>query len=372
MKSITLTSEQLNAKNGILEALNDPYCREMSLTGWAGCGKTSVLSHIIQSDQVRRLRSRVMAPTGKAASVLGRKLKGTEVKTVHSTIYSPFEGEDGGVRFSFQGIDPTVRLLICDEASMVTPRIQEDLLDSRAKILWVGDPGQLPPVGAKSGYSALDQDHNFHLNKIHRQAKDNPIISLSSSIRKGGTMKLCSGDKLNVVSKIRSKKRLDNIIEDHDILLCGYNKTRKMLNERARRLFSRSGEVVAEDDWMCVLKNHKFAGVMNGERFRVDRVIEELGHRLYKICVVMEGGEDRVLDIYLITGDPEIDNQYTKSKVKLDSPVVVDYGYAMTVHKSQGSEWESVFVFDEPIRGAATPSRYTAITRASDRLTYAK
>lgn len=372
MKPITLTSEQLDAKNGILEALNDPYCREMSLTGWAGCGKTSVLSDIIQSEEVQALRTRVMAPTGKAASVLGRKLQGTEVKTVHSTIYSPFEDKEGKVKFSFHGIDPTIKLLICDESSMVTPAIQDDLLSSRAKILWVGDPGQLPPVGAKTGYSVLHQEFNFHLNKIHRQAKDNPIIALSSSVRKGGTMRLCKGEHLNIMSKIRVKRALDDIVQSHDILLCGYNKTRKMLNERARLLFGRSGEVVSEQDWMCVLKNHKYAGVMNGERFQILAVLDEMGYNLFKIRVLMEGGTKRVLDVYLVTGDDDQDSKFKKSKVEEDTPVVIDYGYAMTVHKSQGSEWKSVFVLDEPIRGDVTPWRYTAITRASDRLTYAK
>ena len=347
-----------------------------ALTGGAGTGKTSILSQLISSPELSKKEIAIMAPTGKAASVLARKLAGPEVTTVHKAIYDPFEDE-GGLRFVHRGLDGNIDIVLCDEASMLTKRMVKDLTDSRAKILFIGDPGQLPPVANSSGFSALDQEDVFHLDTIHRQAEGSKIISLATKIRTGrGTLPLRyeSNSEVQIITKVYAKRNLDKLIDKSDVMLCGYNKTRLALNEKARLLYGRSG-MITEGDWICVQKNNKFRGVLNGERYRILEIHANPAYREFIADVESEWGEVIKIPFYLLShheDDEDLDRQHVKSKVDIHSPVVVDFGYALTVHKSQGSEWENVLVFDEPLRGQGKAWRYTAITRASEKLTYVR
>lgn len=377
MKTLKLSPDQKEAMTDALDFLchNPSQCG--ALTGGAGTGKTSILSMLIKHPDLADKSVEVMAPTGKAASVLSRKLGMPIVTTVHKAIYDPFEDEEGQVKFAYRGLDHNTDIAICDEASMLSRRMVKDLENARAKILYIGDPGQLPPVANESGYSALNQDILFHLDTIHRQAEGSSIISLATKIRTGkGTLPLRyeNNDEVSIFHKAKIRKSLDDMIVSNDVILCGYNNTRLDLNERARRLYGRSG-MITEGDWLCVQKNHKIRGVLNGERYRVIEVLENQAYREFSALVESEWGEEKKITFYLLSHheeDEDLDRSHMRGKVDVHSPVVVDYGYALTVHKSQGSEWENVLVFDEPLRGQGKAWRYTAITRASNKLTYVR
>ena len=173
-----LTEEQRSTIKSVLKDLNSE--RFVTLGGYAGTGKTTCVNTIVKALENKKYKFAVCAYTGKATNVLRRK--GIEAATIHSTIYRTEKNlETNEVywtrkpwhEFSHDGF-------IIDEASMVGEDIHKDLLSFGLPILYVGDHGQLEPVGSKFN---LMQNPNYRLEKIHRNAGE--IAHFAEHLRKG-------------------------------------------------------------------------------------------------------------------------------------------------------------------------------------------
>lgn len=429
----------------------DSNDRAFLLTGAAGTGKTHVLRHLTDELRRRNLPYALAAPTGRAARVLQART-GLEARTIHATIYAfdTLEQDVGGeaeIRFHF-GLREAQRLefsvLIVDEASMVgdksanneilrfgSGRLLNDLLQfvfsgdpgrSHRRIVFVGDPFQLPPIG-DSASRALDPDYlaNAHnvasrateLGDVVRQKTGSQVLALAADLRDALSAS-------NFLSMRLNRPGFDvRVIEPSDLIdrLVASNPSDAIAVVRTNESALRINRVIRErihgvagpqpDDRIVVVQNCRRTGLNNGqfgvivhadssvERRKVNG--EDLAFRGAQIEMEEPDGttitiEAKLFDPLLESREagltprqqgalfadfrlrhPELDRRSEEFAWLLQSdPYVnalrVKYGWAVTCHKAQGGEWPEVLVHFE-----RWPSKdeegfrwtYTAITRAS-------
>ena len=207
-----------------LKAGDSPVFR---LFGFAGVGKTTLARHVAEHAAGK---AAFAAYTGKAALVM-RASGCAGATTIHSLIYTASEDNDGRPSFSLNEDGPASRaaLIVIDECSMVDDELGRDLLSFGKPILVLGDPAQLPPVKGAGFFTESEPD--VMLTEIHRQARDNPIIRLSQTIREGGEVAYGDYGEAQVI-------RRDEIDAEQvmaaDQVLVGLNKTRRAYNLRIR------------------------------------------------------------------------------------------------------------------------------------------
>ncbi|MGV8151626.1 MAG: ATP-dependent DNA helicase [Candidatus Nanoarchaeia archaeon] len=337
-KAIELASEAIRYKEDLFK-----------LGGYAGTGKTTVSRYVM--DKLGDLEALACAFTGKAA--LRLREKGIEkARTIHSLIYDYDSYEK---KFHLKNNIFGDYFLI-DEASMLNHILWRDILKFHKPVLLVGDPGQLEPIGDDPG---LMKTPDFVLSQIHRQAKDNGIIQFATDIR----------NKENIKNNYKNVEIKDYFsyedLDIADIIICGYNSTRCEINKKIREIKGYD-EILNNGEQIIVLKNDSRIGVFNGQLLTIEKIIEECENSIYARC---SDSEDEILELNLNK------NQFGKLKLEEDKKqrniVYADYGYCITAHKSQGSEWNNVLVIDQQCKlWDAHRWRYTAITRASKNLTY--
>lgn len=259
-----------------------------------------------------------------------------------------------------------LKCLIVDEVSMVGTQIGTDLRSFDVPILALGDPAQLPPV--KDGGYFTNVTPEIMLDEVHRQAEGSPIIRMATIVRKGGELDLGDyGDDCRVI--LRHELEDFQEVAKFDQVLVGRNATRNAFNTRYRtEILGREGHLPVEGDRLVCLRNNHEKGLLNGSLWYVqwcetvdeDTIalvvkdsysgaeVETVAHRHY-----FEGREKELGPWSFDSGDS------------------FDYGYALTVHKAQGSQWDKVLLVDEGacFRGHAKRWRYTGITRAAKQLT---
>ena len=252
-------------------------------------------------------------------------------------------------------------LVILDECSMVGERMAEDLLSFGVRLLVLGDPAQLPPVKG-TGYFIQGEPDNM-LTEVHRQAKDNPIIDIATRVREGRRVELGDYGDTRVVSRVEAQDALA-----HDQVLCGTNKKRQAINARHRHLDQRSGDFPNAGERLICLKNDRQLGLLNGTMWECVQDVRPPDpdeEQIYLRIAPEEGGEPM--------GVPAEVSLFHDDMVKPDwrsRGQHFTYGYAVTVHKAQGSQWDNVLLFDD-WPGAETHRNwlYTGVTRAAERLT---
>ena len=186
---ITLTKKQSDA----IKIMSTKFGNKDPITviaGYAGSGKTSIINYFIENNDLMD-KTRFVTFTGKASLVL--RNKGLPATTIHKLIYDAFKNKRTG-KFYFRKkatLDPSIKLLVVDEVSMVPANLLRDLMSFEIPIIALGDPGQLEPIGEDNG---LLKNPDFFLDEIHRQAKDNSIIRLSMMVRQGKPLPLISND----------------------------------------------------------------------------------------------------------------------------------------------------------------------------------
>ncbi len=339
------------------------------LFGFAGTGKTTIAKEIAANVSGRAIFG---AFTGKAALVL--KSKGCDnASTIHSMIYKVEEGTSGQPTFVLNRDSDVLgaKVVIIDECSMVDEALGKDLLSFGTRILVLGDPAQLPPVKGQGFFTSGRPD--VLLTEIHRQAADNPIIRMSMEVREGRRLQVGSYGGSKVIRRAELKQ---SEVLAADQVLVGMNRTRRSFNGRLRELNGFSGELPTEGDRIICLRNNKDKGLLNGSIWEARDV---------KLKPV-----DDDLDVITATASPA--DEYTAGSADVFVTVPrqfflgtedtldwrtrrdfdeFDFGYAITVHKSQGSQWDNVMLFDES--GSFRDNRmnwlYTGITRAADRVT---
>lgn len=341
------------------------------LFGYAGTGKTTLAKKLAAT-----IRGRVLycAFTGKAAMVM-RKNDCSGASTIHRTIYGYSENESGVGQFrlkpsfEFEG----VKLIVIDECSMVTEELARDLLSYRIPVLVLGDPAQLPPVNGAGFFTNVEPD--MMLTEIHRQAAENPIVKLATDIRNGREIKIGEYGAARVIS--RGDVTAD-IVTAADQVLVGTNKTRANYNTRLRELAGRKSHWPEVGDQLVALKNDSTLGIFNGGLWEVVKVKPAVTGALNDHCIKLvvrsqDFPDARPIDVsvreeFFLGRGTEIPYKELKGTQQFD------YGYALTVHKSQGSQWGNVCLFDESHTFRSDRQRwlYTAVTRAAERLTVVK
>lgn len=339
------------------------------LAGYAGTGKTTLA---IEISQMVDGKVAFAAFTGKAAKVMRSKgCKGAS--TIHQLIYhteavvDAVTGEESLVttRVSHDEMGE-VSLIIIDECSMVNEEIGKDLLSFEIPVLVLGDPAQLPPVSGGGFFTAGKPD--FLLTEVHRQAAESYILRLATAIREGTWQpRPWHGDDLLVVEKAHLAP---SFVLDADIVLVGKNDTRRRYNERLRMRNGIKNPMPVKGEPVICLRNDGKTQVSNGEIFTVERLGKTKRKNLLMTLSDPDTSERRFVEVNpLFFTDEE---QASKLPMKdLYGTQQFTFAYAITCHKSQGSSWEKVCVFNEAFGNREDRSRwlYTAVTRASKHLT---
>lgn len=253
------------------------------------------------------------------------------------------------------------KLLIVDENSFLDEQITNDLLSFGCKILFLGDPGQLPPVGGKGFF--VNRKPDFMLTEIHRQAANNPIIRMATIVREGGNLQPGDYGASRVIP--RSAVNSDMALAA-DQLLCGKNITRQACNRRHRVLLGRKDILPECGDRLVCLRNNHNIGLLNGAIWTVENAIAEPD---FMQMLIKPEDEGAVLDVKAWK-QPFLTTNTDIAWYERNEAEEFDYGYALTVHKAQGSEWGNVLLFDEWFnRDTRKQWLYTGLTRAAEKIT---
>lgn len=410
---VTLTNEQTLAVDKICHWLDHEDSPTFVLGGYAGTGKTTIARWLYEHIEGREVW--FIGPTGKSVAVLRSKLpEGAIVTTAHSFLYRPMEigklevedkqrevdqlteaaktipaakfelvdakrqleeltrqYEKGECLFLDRGGLRNQPLVVADESSMYDERMEADLRANAARILFIGDCGQLPPVQGADFFTR--NAPNMVLEQIHRQAADSPILRLAHAIRKGERFSGWNNDCRRV------ERVPPSLLCTADVVITGMNATRRKLNRRCREFLKRSSPYpVAGEPLMCLRNSYRGPKLINGvagvatsdAHFQVRD-----GERRLVANVAYQGAHYANLSI-----DPYHFDLYAKPTVsrgeydEFRQEAQFDFGYAITGHKSQGSEWPHVVVWDDRMNQMDRESRkrwqYTVITRAQKKLTY--
>lgn len=375
------------------------------LTGNAGAGKSTLSSHMasLVGGTVYYI-----AFTGKAAQVL--QTKGClGARTIHSLIYLPRikcaeKLKEMQARLKAEK-DPAKRkklsdevererenlarpaftlnthsdirqasLVVLDEASMLGQKVGLDLFSFGVPVLAMGDPGQLPPVGDEPYFKHTKP--NAHLSQIHRQAEGDPIIEIATKLRQDewipfgyyGESRVCSMPKggIDAIDVCR--------LAEYDQIIVGKNATRHTLNRRIRsEYYERLDHLPVEGDKLVCVKNDYNYGLMNGSQwYVVKRDDMDEDNMILTVTSADAPPEDRyefqvpAFKHYFEGRKDDIEPYWAADAVHFE------FGYAITCHKAQGSQYDSVVVLDESycFRDQRNKWAYTAATRAAKKLTF--
>ena len=367
--------QQDEALKAVSRWLKEGRSQVFRLFGYAGTGKTTLAKHFAENVVGVVLFA---AFTGKAAQVL-RSRGAKNARTIHSLIYRPrgeeeVSNEETGKTsmspmFSINRQSPLAKaaLIIIDECSMVDEQLGRDLMSFSTPILVLGDPGQLPPV--TGGGFFTEQEPDFLLSEIHRQAKDNPIIQLAMDVREGREIMRGDYGTAQVISKAEVTQSL---VLEADQVLVGTNRTRKRYNQRLRELKGFSTDYPQSGDKLVCLRNDPSKGLLNGSLWQVMSSSRETVKPGINLMIRpedddMDRGAAKIKLLKAAFEESETEIPWSTRK-RYDE---FDFGYALTVHKAQGSQWNNVVLFDESFAFRDSRERwlYTAITRAAERLT---
>lgn len=411
-----------------------PECQQVfRVFGYAGTGKTTLTKFAIGELGIGDDFVRYAAFTGKAAYVMRKH--GTPAQTIHSLIYSVIETPEdeiqraeaelvelkkdaftlplgsvermtaeGDIAARAQAISESKRphfglnpdslakeadLIVLDEVSMVGPEMAADLLSFRRPILVLGDPGQLPPIKGEGAFTQHTPD--VMLTEVHRQAADSAIIRLATMARMGEPIPQ-GYNYSNLVATMSTTSVDPQMLLRASQVICGKNMTRFWLNQHMRAAAgfdSRAPLPVGKEKIIC-LKNDSARGLINGMFVEladpeIPIVSGEMSTHRFDANLWNEDGEQIANEIgrrpclqriyrghfedHVDYDDKRFERDFfIKRKQKL---IELTFGWAITCHKAQGSQWQNVVVWDDKF-GKSTLQRsqwlYTAITRAESGL----
>lgn len=363
--------QQSEAIKAIMAWHKEPSSQQVfRLFGFAGTGKTTLAKEVDASINGDVLYA---AFTGKASLILRQK-DCDGATTIHSLIYKVKQDPETGKRTFSLNHDSDLKradLLIVDEVSMVGEKLAKDLLSFKTKVLVLGDPAQLPPVKDEGFF--INSEPDFMLTEVHRQARDNPIIQMSMDIREGRGLAIGDYGQSSVLKRNSvSEDDIRALVTGADQVICGMNKTRVSYNNRLRQLKGMIGKKepwhpISGDKLIC-LKNDHGLGLFNGGMWIADKV--KSGFDALNIDVSSLDEERASMTVSV----PECffnGTEKTADWRELRNHQQFTYGWAITCHKSQGSQWDNVVIFDESgaFREAQRNWLYTAVTRAAQKVT---
>ena len=364
-----------------------------TIAGYAGTGKSTLVRYIIDALNVEEDRVCYCAFTGKAAEVL--KKKGNKnVATLHRLLYEHIPRPAGGF---FRKPKPFIDydVIIVDEVSMAPKSLMELLFKHQVYVICLGDPFQLPPIDKDEDNHLLDNPHIF-LDEIMRQEEDSEIIQLTMKIRNQEPIDYFNGNEVKIIpySDLNT-----GVLQWGDQILTATNAKRQAINNQMRALQGRTGEPVDGDKIIC-LRNYWEDSSLNGDAL-INGTIGILQNSFQTWREIPRFVQSDIRKFDVLVGDlvvPEINDVYQMTEIdrqmiitgekccdwrlsyKLGKlrptygeivPKEFAYAYAITTHKSQGSEWPRVVVLEEKFPFDKVEHArwlYTACTRASERL----
>ena len=412
------------------------------LKGYAGTGKTSLISALVNSLYSVNKKPLLLAPTGRAAKVLSKFSK-RSASTIHRKIYWINSNKNGNTYIKLKENTHTNTIFIVDEASMI-PESSDKGFGNRSllndlihyvydgigcKLILIGDTAQLPPVHLEIS-PALSEDFlsqnyskeilSFSLSEVVRQEKSSTILLNATSIRKQITehhFELPNFIINDDVIRIESGDELQESLEDNynksgltnTIILCRSNKRANIYNQQIRSRIRYLEEEISTGDLLMVVRNNYFwlgdknksELIANGdiiEVLSVNKINDKYGFKFANITIkLLDFIEDKELDVLVMLDTikletsslsyedyqklyNEISKEYkgvdAKKKIKENrylNALQVKFSYSITCHKSQGGQWENVFVDlgyfkKEMLDLSFLRWLYTAITRASKKL----
>lgn len=429
MPPLTLTDHQQAALEPLFEFLDGPP-GAFVLTGSAGTGKTTLLQTLCEELTDDERRFQLLAPTGRAARVLQRRT-GFSARTAHSHLYTPepLEKRPGVRLIRKPDMGDNLDVIIIDEASMVPAAtsidntfvvahsLLDDLFDEArrndAHLVFVGDPCQLPPVGEPSSRALEPEflaDRYYcptgfaNLHEVLRQAAGSEVLDVATSLRDRMAGDESAEATLPRLEGLRSA--IANYTEaagDGDytqaVLLAYTNRSVFRMNAAVRRRFGR-GPALEPGDLVVTERDAWADGqlVPRAELYAVEAVEprpEFAGLRFAQVSLTPVASDlppvegPAILDTLedergAISPEQEhalwakaidMNSAFKDSKRASDDEHVgalrLRYGFALTVHKAQGGEWDEVFL-DPFVPRQADPEQrlrwfYTAVTRAVKR-----
>jgi ATP-dependent exoDNAse (exonuclease V) alpha subunit len=413
------------------------------LKGYAGTGKTTLVSSLVKSLPVVAKRHVLMAPTGRAAKVLAKYSK-RAASTIHRKIYWIRTNKSGNTFITRKENTHTNTIFFVDEASMISENNEKafgnrSLLDDLieyvyegldCKLILIGDTAQLPPVHLEVSPALneeiLERKSNKQiisreLTEVVRQKENSLILNNATVIRE----KIAKEDYTfpsiitnNEVIRINTGEDLQDALEsaysnngiNNTSVICRSNKRANLYNQQIRAKIRWQENEISSGDMLMVVRNNYFwldesskAGfIANGDIIMVTKInetIERYGFRFARASVEMvDYPNEKSLDLLLLldtltSESPTISyDQYQKlykeickdykgqkeinKKIKEDeffNALQIKFAYAITCHKSQGGQWENIFVdigyfTDQMLDKAYLRWLYTAITRATKKL----
>ena len=418
------------------------------LKGYAGTGKTTTISTVVNNLWCAQKKAVLLAPTGRAAKVISGYSK-KQAYTIHKKIYFPKKQSNGSLAFTLQKNKHTNTLFIVDEASMIPDKSQNaklfendsllaDLISfvysgKNCKLVFIGDTAQLPPVklnvspaldASKLRYEYDKEVIEIELDEVMRQHENSGILANATTLRF-----LLQNDAIHFQFDINFPDiiRLEDGYDIEDAITSCYdgeigvedtaiivrsNKRANQYNQQIRLQIRGQENEISTGDYVMVVKNNYYwlqdsssAGfIANGdicEVMRINSIKELYGFKFAEVEVRMIDYPDMVpfetvllLDT-LTSESPSLtyeesnklyqavkeDFAHEKSKYKqfmaikknkYFNALQVKFSYAMTCHKSQGGQWNTVFIeqpyLPEGVGVEYLRWLYTAITRAQEKL----
>lgn len=386
-----LTLKQEEGLKVALERYNN-HDKYVTISGYAGTGKSTLVRFIIEALDIAEDRIAYATYTGKAAEVL-RKKGNPNAMTLHRLLYESIPRPNGGFfRKPKHSLDYDI--IVVDECSMVPKSMIDMLLSHKVFIIFLGDPGQLPMIDKNESHDILDHPHVF-LDQIMRQAAESEIIQLTMKIRNGEDISYSKGKEVMIIPRAE-------LVTGHytwaDIILCATNATRHGINKQMRELLGYHGKI--QDGEKLIVKrnywedcNEDGDALVNGtvgifrnpfdsfiqipyyiknDRHKIPTIIGELIPEFGKPFSNLSLDED-----FLLREEPCVDWRVSykmgqlKQRIGDILPRQATYGYAVTCHAAQGSEWDKVLVIEETFPFSKDEHKrwlYTACTRASEKL----
>ena len=361
------SAQQDAALTAVSRWLRSPEPQVFRLFGYAGTGKTTLARHIAEGVDGDVSFG---AFTGKAAAVL--RSKGCEdAGTIHSMIYRSREGdEEEGPSFVLNRSGPAAKadLIVIDECSMVDEELGRDLLSFGKPVLVLGDPAQLPPV--KGGGFFTDAEPDVMLTEVHRQAADNPIIHLSMKVREGGRLDYGVYGESRVIRRAEIDQKA---VMACDQVLVGLNRSRRSYNTRIRELLGLLDPMPSAGEKLVCLRNDRSKGLLNGGTWLIDGLRQPRGDYIRMDVKPEDDSRRKTVEVQVLRAFFEGAEDALPYSIRRDSDEFT-YGYALTVHKSQGSQWDDVVLFDESYAFREHRARwlYTGLTRAAEKILVVK
>lgn len=441
---------------------NDNDC--FLLTGYAGTGKTFLLSEVVRSLKKLKLDFTLLAPTGKSSRVFAKK-SDCSVQTVHSAIYRiddfvDDEKNDDNYFLKFELKTSTTKsnIFLVDEASLISDiktsndylefgsgRLLCDLIyftkdktaNKKVKLIFCGDRAQLFPIGSNNtpalSKDYLEKEYNFkveeiELTEVYRQLVGSNILKTANNIRKNISEKVFNNFQIVVEGDIENwdiKPTHPPNANKDKIIISYSNDSVYYYNQVVRKNIMNYpiDEIVVNEKMLVILNNIKY-GFSNGDIIKikninqttetvdvtlkkkkiqlnfltVDLIFEDSNHYNLKLLINSAFNNERTIpfDEFIalrVDFEKRTGLKMPKKKLKTENykqykaikenylqtysndpyvnALVVKFGYALTCHKAQGSEWDEVYIDFKRI-GFSNEDffrwAYTAITRAKEKL----